>query len=106
MMSLHVICDLAPPPPIKNPGYAYASGSTFPQLHPTCRHQVQSSGHFCVCLVFCGVIRAHRLRQARTFLPEVEGRITARRQMKILFGSFKRLQIAFTLPSWLITHIH
>ena len=29
MTLLHVICGLAPPSPIKNPGYAYDSGNRF-----------------------------------------------------------------------------
>ena len=48
---------------------------------------------------FCAVIRAHRLRLARIFLPEVEGRIIGRMQLEIIFGIVKRLQIAFALPS-------
>ena len=39
MTLLHVICGFAPPPPIKNPGYAHDSGSRF----STCFFQLLSA---------------------------------------------------------------
>ena len=56
MTSLHVICDLPPPPPIKNPGYALApapAGKWHCQaslvLSPVLYETLYSASRSCYC---------------------------------------------------------